>query len=95
MTAETTGALGKSSCLRYNKKDRKLADKIAACISKGFIEGNALRYYLIAFDEGKSSALVNALRIALKQIIQIIYLGSQKDFILFIKKKIFSCLKYF
>ena len=67
LTAETTGALSKSSCLRYNKKDRKLADKIAACISKGFIEGNALRYYLIAFDEGKSSALVNALRIALKQ----------------------------
>ena len=67
LTAETTGALSKSSCLRYNKKDRKLADKIAVCINKGFIEGNALQYYLIAFDEGKSSALVNALRIALKQ----------------------------
>ena len=55
-----TGEISKKTCKTYNKKDKKLANKIARCIVSGHLEGNASSYYLISFDKGNINDFLKA-----------------------------------
>ncbi len=55
-----TGEISKKTCKTYNKKDKKLANKIARCIVSGHLEGNASSYYLISFDKGNTNDFLKA-----------------------------------
>ena len=54
------GKISKKSCVRYNKKNKKHYFKIAECISRDFLDGNASSYYLMAFDNGNTGAYLKA-----------------------------------
>ncbi len=60
------GAISKKSCVRYNKKDKKHYFKIADCISRNFLDGNASSYYLMAFDNGNINGYLKASQRMLK-----------------------------
>ncbi len=61
-----TGEISKKTCKTYNKKDKKLANKIARCIVSGYLEGNASSYYLISFDKGNTNDFIRAANRMLK-----------------------------
>jgi TPR repeat protein len=55
------------TCNLYGEQRRNTsyAFSLGECIEGGFIEGSANDYYLIAFDEGETDALISAMRLAL------------------------------
>ena len=61
-----SGAISKKACKSYNKRDKKLANKIARCIVSGHLEGNASSYYLISFDKGNTNDFIKAANRMLK-----------------------------
>lgn len=62
----SSGAISKKSCVRYNKKDKKIANKIGKCIVAGHLDGNASSYFFISFDKGNNDAFISAARRILK-----------------------------
>ena len=66
LAKKVEGRTSKAACRRYSKSDKKLATLIAQCIEKGFLDGNPARYWLVSFDEGEFSSLVEAAKTLLK-----------------------------
>ena len=62
----SSGEISKKSCIRYNKKNKKHFYKIAQCIAREYLDGNASSYYLMAFDNGNSGAFLLASQRMLK-----------------------------
>ena len=60
LTRKVEGATSANACKTYNKKDRTKAKTIATCIEEGKLQGNAGKFYLVAFFEGDTNSFINA-----------------------------------